>query len=483
MKQIAIIGGGVSGLAVAYELQQQREHPCTYTLFEASSRLGGTVETVHQNGFVIECGPDSWVTEKPWARELAEELGLGAEIIASNDTQRRTYLARQGALQPLPDAMRMMVPTEWAPLLASPLLSECAKQAYQQEPRRAEELKRSALLTRGEDADESVDSFVRRHFGEEVADTVAGPLLAGVFGGEIASLSVCSVMAAFVQMEAEHGSLITALQRRKGGKPEVSSIFTTVASGLQTLTDHMAARLADSSILRNAPVHAIMKTSAGWRVQCDHQDVSPKDFDAVVLATPLESTRWLLHSTRDPHAEAAAALLPAQASSAIIVAVGYLPDAECVPHIPRGFGFLVPPPPRGSGPAADRPCPLLACTFVNQKFAHRAPHGGVLLRAFFGGAAAERLLQTEDAALTMLAREQLSSLLGPLPEPQVTIVRRWPHSLPQYTIGHLQRMQRLGAEMEHLPGLVLAGNAYHGVGLPDLVRDGRAAARRIMRHA
>jgi oxygen-dependent protoporphyrinogen oxidase len=484
VKRIAIVGGGISGLAAAYELERQREHPCTYTLFEATGRLGGTVETVRQDGFVIECGPDSWVTEKPWAREVAEELGLRGEILPSNDAQRCTYLARQDGLQPIPDAMRMMVPKEWAPLLASPLFSDDAKRAYQREPERAEELKRSALLARGDDADESVDAFVRRHFGGEVTETVAGPLLAGVFGGDIGRLSVRSVMAPFVKMEAEHGSLINALQQRRTNKTEASSVFTTLASGLQTLTDQMAGSLLPSSILRNTRIDAIARIGAGWRVQSNGEgDSADQDFDAVVLATPLESTRRLLTSVHNPHAEAAAAFLPAEASSAIVVALGYEQAIGRTINIPRGFGFLVPPVTGSESGTVDSSNSLLACTFVDQKFAHRAPDGGVLLRAFFGGVAAERLLQTEDAPLALLAREQLSRLLGPLSEAQVTVVRRWPRSLPQYAVGHLERMQRLDEEMRHLDGLVLAGNAYHGVGLPDLVRDGREAARRIVRHS
>ncbi len=482
MKRVAIVGGGISGLAVAYELERQREHPCAYTLIEATDRLGGTVETVRQGGFVIECGPDSWVTEKPWAREVAEELGLGNEIIPSNDAQRRTYLARQGALQPLPGGMRMMVPTQWAPLLASTLLSDSAKRAYQQEPERAEELKRSALLTRGDEADESVGAFVRRHFGEEVADTLAGPLLAGVFGGDIERLSVRAVMAPFVRMEAEHGSLIAALQQRRTSAAE-PPVFTTLASGLQTLTDRMAASLPAASILRGARVTAMVRAGAVWRVQSEREGASAvEDFDAVVLATSLESTRALLGSMRDPHADEASALLPAEASSAIVVALGYEPPVARTLTIPRGFGFLVPPQRRREA-ARDDSSPLLACTFVNQKFAHRAPDGGILLRAFFGGPAAERLLHASDTSLALLAQKQLSSLLGPLPEPQVTVVRRWPRSLPQYAVRHLERMGRLSAEVAQLAGVALTGNAYHGVGLPDLVRDAREAARRLLHHA
>src|SRR5271168_786544 len=234
---IAIVGGGIAGLATAYELAS---NGVAFTLFEASPRLGGIVETVRKDGFVIECGPDSWVTEKPWARELAVELGLEEQIIASNDQWRRTYVQQGGErlaqMVPIPDGMRMMVPAKWGPLLESPLFSWQARLAYLREPKRAAELKASAP-----DGDESVADFVRRHFGEEVTATIAGPLLAAVFGGDIAQLSVRAVMPTFVRMEAEEGSLIHAVQRR--ARESAQSLFTTLATGLQTLIDRMASSL------------------------------------------------------------------------------------------------------------------------------------------------------------------------------------------------------------------------------------------------
>src|SRR5450755_4160665 len=228
---IAIVGGGIAGLATAYQLANDGVE---FTLFEASERLGGIVETIHRDGFVIECGPDSWVTEKPWARELAVELGLEDQIIPSNDQWRRTYVQvggeRLAQLVPIPDGMRMMVPARWGPLLESPLFSWQARLAYLREPKRAEELKHSAPAH-----DESVGAFVRRHFGDEVASAIAGPLLAAVLGGDIAQLSVRAVMPAFVRMEAEEGSLIQAIQRRAQQAPQ--AIFTTLAGGLETLIE------------------------------------------------------------------------------------------------------------------------------------------------------------------------------------------------------------------------------------------------------
>lgn len=452
---VAIAGGGISGLATAYQLACDGR---AFTLFEASARLGGIVETVRSNGFVIECGPDSWVTEKPWARELAVELGLEDQIIPSNDQWRRTYVQQGGErlahLVPIPDGMRMMVPSQWGPLLESPLFSWQARLAYLREPKRAAELKASAPAH-----DESVAEFVRRHFGEEVAVTIAGPLLGAVFGGDIAQLSVRAVMPALVRMEAEQGSLIQAVQQR--GQPS-SAIFTTLANGLETLIERMAMKLPAASVRLRQPVLGIEPEGDGWRVTT----ASGTDrFDEVVLATPPNVTRGLVPPRM-------AGLLPQQATSAIVVALAFAPEQAARLRIPRGFGFV--------GNAHDeKQHPLLACTFMHQKFAGRAPQGAVLLRAFFGGPSGDALLSEEDDALIERARNQLGRILGPLPETAETMVRRWPQSLPQYAVGHLDRMAELETMLAAMPGFHLVGSAYHGVGLPDLIRQGRATARSL----
>jgi oxygen-dependent protoporphyrinogen oxidase len=454
---IAIVGGGLSGLATAYQLALDG---VAFTLFEASPRLGGIIETVHRQGFVIECGPDSWVTEKPWARELAVELGLEDQIIPSNDQWRRTYVQqgshRQTQLVPIPDGMRMMVPSKWGPLLDSPLFSWQARLAYLREPKRAEELKQSAPAQ-----DESVAEFVRRHFGEEVVLTIAGPLLAAVFGGDITQLSVRAVMPAFVRMEAEEGSLIRALQRH--APQSAQSIFTTLSNGLETLIDRIVERLPAASLRLNQPVLQIQAENGGWQLTTASGSAR---FDAVVLATPPHVTRGLL---QDQHPRVAD-LLPPQASSAIVVALAFTAEQASRLRIPRGFGFVVPP---------MRPDELLACTFVDQKFNGRVPPGGVLLRAFFGGHSGEALQGESDEQIIARARLQLARVLGPLPEATEAIVRRWPQSLPQYAVGHLERMAELESLLRAVPGLSLVGSAYYGVGLPDLIRHGRAIARNL----
>jgi protoporphyrinogen/coproporphyrinogen III oxidase len=461
---IAIAGGGISGLAMAYQLACEGVE---FTLFEASARLGGIVKTVHRQGFVIECGPDSWVTEKPWARDLAVELGLEDQIIASNDRWRRTYVQRGNErypqLIPIPDGMRMMVPGKWSPLLESPLFSWQARLAYLREPKRAEELKATAPVH-----DESVADFVRRHFGEEVTATIAGPLLAAVFGGDIAQLSVRAVMPGFVRMEAEQGSLVQAVQHR--AQTSTPAIFTTLASGLETLVDRMVAKLPKTSVRLSQPILRMCADHGGWRVTTAS---GSGHFDAVVLATPPHVTNTLLQPLSDLGARMAS-LLPQRASSAIVVALAFTAEQATRLRIPRGFGFVVPPVSSGS-----EEYPLLACTFVDQKFPDRVPANGVLLRAFFGGSSADALLGEVDDQLIERARLQLGRVLGPLPQTAETLVCRWPQSLPQYTVGHLDRMAELESMLSTVPGLHLLGSAYFGVGLPDLIREGRAAARSI----
>ncbi|MBT9331951.1 protoporphyrinogen oxidase [Paracidobacterium acidisoli] len=479
MIRIAVVGGGLSGTTAAWQLarEQAAGSPIDFTLYEASHRFGGIVETHRENGFVLECGADSWVSEKPWARELAAELCSEmdeSEIIASKDEQRRTYIFRDGQLIPMPSQMRMMVPEGTGSALDavrhSPLFTSAAIAAYESEPGRAEELKRSALKD-GED--ESVAAFVRRHFGEEVTRSLAGPLLAGVFGGSVETLSVRAVMPAFVRMEREHGSLILAMEKRRPSADRAISVFTSLRSGLQTFIDRMVPDIPPASIRLGSEVISIARAGDTWTIRTASGSES---YDRLILATPAHVTRRLL-APLDP---AFGTLLDMEATSAIVVALAFSPENASAFHIPPGFGFLVPPDPaqnRSSEPS------LLACTFVDQKFPHRAAPGARILRAFYGGDAAPALLSHSDDHLAALAQHQLATILqpsgSPLPRPAVAIVRRWPRSLPQYAVGHLDRMKRLASITESFSGLALIGNAYHGVGLPDMIREGREAARRF----
>ena len=467
MRRVAIVGGGIAGLAAAYELEKTRKSGAAidWQLYEASDRFGGIVETVRQDGFVLEQGPDAWVTEKPWARELAVELGLEAELIQSNDATRKTYILIDGELQAIPDRMRMMVPEDLATLEGSPLFSDAARQAYAAELTRADELRASAPAE-----DESVAAFVQRHFGEEVLAKIAAPLLSGVFGGDVAKLSVRAVMPAFVAMEREHGSLIAALQA-KAKRSSPQPIFTSLRNGLGSLIEALVTRLPAERLHLNRSALSIKRERNLWclRISTPAEKgrigKSKRHFNHILLATPGDVTRNLL-APLDP---AVSALIPTDASSAVLAAFAF-PDATFT--LPQGFGFLVP---ATQNPGGETP--LLAATFVTQKLPGRAPKNAQILRAFFGGSSAENLTDADDENIARGALTQLQKILGPLPTPSITTVRRWPRSLPQYEVGHLERIAELDQRIATLGGLTLLGNAYRGVGLPDLIRDSRAAAK------
>ena len=448
-RRVAIIGGGISGLTAAWQLSLAGDVEAA--VYEASGELGGTVSTELRDGFVIERGPDGWVTEKPWAAEAARELGLSDELICSNDEDRVTYILLDGRLTAMPGAMRMMVPADLAALDASPLFSAEAKQAYAAELTRAEELKASSP-----GGDESIAAFVLRHFGAEVLRKIAAPLLTGVFGGDVSTLSVRAVMPAFVAMEREHGSLIAALQARSRSTPP-QPVFTSLRNGTASLIERMIAAIPAQWIRRNTAVTAISQSASKWLVETAG---GTEEFDAIFLAVPGHIAVELLR----PLDARVAALSSMEASSAVVAALAFTEGFA----LSRGFGFLVP-----EGEASL----LMAATFIDQKFPHRAPPGCRALRAFFGGSSAARLAPLSDEAVATIAHGELQKILGPLPVPAFSVVRRLPLSLPQYAVGHLDRMAELAGLVPEYPGLRLLGNPYHGVGLPDLIRAAREAAR------
>jgi oxygen-dependent protoporphyrinogen oxidase len=461
---VAIIGAGISGLAAAYELHKLGT---PFTLFERTPRLGGIIDTVALENFIIDCGPDSWITGKPWARTLIAELGLDSELISSNDSARRTYIcSATNSLTPIPDGMVMMVPRNLDAVAASPLFSDSAKQAYAAEPSRAAELKAYALA---HPEDCSITAFITRHFGDEVARTLAAPLFAGIVGGDASQLSAHAYLPALIRHEREHGSLILAAQlAHRNASP--AAIFTSLRGGMSTLTDRIAATLPTNSIRLNHPVDSILRAGPYWQISTP---TGTETFRALIIATPAHVAAQLLA----PLDAELARLHAIQSSSAISVALAF--DQKLT--LPAGFGLLIP----------NDPAALLACTFVDQKFPHRAPPNSTLLRAFFGGPNVTPLLdphtQEDDASLAARALARLSQILAPhsaapnapLPAPSHTIVRRLPQSLPLYAVGHLARVEQIFTRAAALPSLRLLGNAYRGVGLPDLIRDARSAAQSL----
>ena len=461
MKRIAIIGGGISGLSAAYSLEQHRRDGAEveYVLYEASSRLGGVLRTEVIDGCVVEAGPDSFVTEKPWAADLCRLIGLGDQLIGSNDADRKTYILTRGRLVVMPDGLMFMVPTKILPTGLSPLFSWKTKLRMGQElfhPPRAV------------DRDESVAEFVQRHYGAEMVDRVADPLLSGVYGGEAANLSVRAVLPRFAEMERTHGSLgramLAARRKTSAASPRLAPpLFTSLKQGMQHFTETLTAKLLPSSLLTNAPVQAIQREGRAWVVSAGFQS---DQFDAVILALPGGAAAGLL---RIVSPELTSELAAIQYSSSITVGLGY--DREVRQSLPPGFGFLVP---RSEGKR------LLAATFVHNKFPHRAPPDRALLRCFFAGANAENVWPLSDAQIVGVVRNELQQILGLRAEPLFTRVYKWQRAMAQYGVGHLDRLDRIERLRRQLPGLALAGNAYRGIGVPDCVRSGREAAKQLV---
>jgi oxygen-dependent protoporphyrinogen oxidase len=421
------------------------------------------LRTEYIDGCVVEAGPDSFVTEKPWAADLGRALGLGDQLIGSNDADRKTYILTHGRLVEMPDGLMFMVPTKILPTGMSPLFSMKTKLRMTQElfhPPRAV------------DHDESVAAFVERHYGSEMVDRLADPLLSGVYGGESANLSIRAVLPRFAEMERTHGSLGRAMlaARRKmktGPKKPAPPLFTSLRQGMQHLAETVASRLTPSSLLINAPVQALQREADSWVVSAGMQS---DQFDAVILALPGPASANVLRMVSP---ELSSELAAIQYSSSITVGLAYGRDVRQT--LPPGFGFLVP---RSEGKR------LLAATFVHNKFPHRAPDDRALLRCFFAGSNAENVWQLSDDQIIGIVRNELQQILGPQvhglrSEPLFARVYKWKSAMAQYGVGHLDRLDRIERLRQQLPGLALAGNAYRGIGVPDCVRTGREAAKQL----
>lgn len=461
MTRVAIIGGGISGLSAAFALEELRRTVSAVVdcvLYESSSRLGGVLRTENIDGCVVEAGPDSFLTEKSWAADFCRTLGLGNQLIVSNDIARKTYILVRGRLVEMPDGLMFMVPTKILPTILSPLFS------WKTKLRMATELR----MPRNWGPDESVASFVERHYGAEVVDRLADPLLSGIYGGDAANLSLLAVLPRFHRMEDSHGSLGRAMLAARKKMEESSDkaappIFTSLKQGMQQLADAVFACLTSTSLRTNAAVESLQAEGGGWTVyagsQTDH-------FDAVILAVPTHVGARLL-STSGPELSAELAAIPY--TSSITVALGY--GREVRQSLLPGFGFLVP---RSEGKR------LLAATFVHNKFPYRAPEDRALLRCFIAGDSAEMLWQQPDEQISGMVRGELQQILGLRAEPLFTRVYRWKSAMAQYTVGHLDRLERIERVRRTLPGLALAGNGYRGIGIPDCIRSGREAAEYVL---
>jgi oxygen-dependent protoporphyrinogen oxidase len=419
-------------------------------LLERGARCGGALETIRRDGFVIETGADSFLSEKPAAAELARRLGLGAELIPTREIYGKTFVVRAGRLVEVPAGFMMLATAHFGPVFRSSLFSPLGKLRMALEP---------FIAARTSGDDESLDSFVTRRLGREVLERVAQALAGGIYTADPKHLSTTATIPRFVEMERRHGSLfkgMRAAERARASKgPEVSgarwSLFQSFRNGL------------GGSIRTGAEVIGMSPTADGWRLAL--AGGGSIDADAVICAAPAYAAARIV----SPLEPAAAKLLGAisYASAATVNLTFRESDFE---GPPRAFGFVVP---------AIEHRRIIAASFSSFKFEGRAPAGAILARAFIGGELHREMMNLGDDEMVAAVRDEFRALLGVTAAPGIAVVRRWPDAMPQYDVGHLARVAEIERLVAPIPAFAIAGAAYRGVGSPDCVRSGETAADTI----
>jgi oxygen-dependent protoporphyrinogen oxidase len=470
VRRIVVVGGGITGLSAAWRLLRRAEtqgRAIEVTVLEADARPGGKIITERTQDFVLEGGPDSFVTDKPWCLSLCRELGLEDQLIPCNTSQAKVYMLYRGKLVPFPAGFRLTIPTKFWPFVTTPLLSSWGK------VRMAMEV---LLPPRPADRDETLAAFIGRRLGREAVERIAGPMMAGIFVSDPDRMSMRGTFPTFLEMERKHGGLIRAAWAAKragpppGGAPSAGrALFNSLRGGMGTLVDVLAERLGPR-VRTGSRVEGITRDGAGYTLEVAGPGGFERlSFDDVLLAVPASAAARLLAPL---DAELSAGLSAIRFVSTATVSLGYLADDLPEDRPLDGFGVLIPPGEKSR---------LIACTWVSTKFKHRAPSGCVLLRGFFGGYRDEAGAELDAAALEALARDEFAGLFGIKAPPVVVRVARWPKGNPQYDVGHLDRVAALERRVAaSLPGLHLAGSSYHGIGMPDCIKSAEAAVARML---
>ena len=442
---VAIVGGGIAGLAAAYEL---RKRGVSVQILEAGPRPGGVIRTERIDRWVIDGGPDSMLVQKPAAVALCRELGLGDRLI-STLTPRTAYVLRDGRLHPLAEGSFLGFPLRFGALARSSLFTLGGKLRLAGE-----------LLIPGHrgDEDESIGAFVRRRFGEEAVDYLAEPLLAGIHAGDVEQLSMRALFPRLIEAERQSGSVLRAF-RALHVTPSPRGAFVSLPGGTGELVDALVATMpgvvrSDTRVTELRRAGSVILESSAGRI----------DARAVILAVPAYVAASLLRAL-DTTLAAFCDAVPY--ASTATVAFGYRRDQ--VAHPMEGTGFVVPRVERSA---------LLAGTWVTSKWPGRAPDGHVLLRGFLGGGRDPQRLDDSDEELIETARDELGELLGISGEPVITRLFRWTRQSPQYEVGHLQRVAAIDDHLASLPGVFLTGSGFRAIGIPDCIADARATASR-----
>jgi len=461
MKKIAIIGGGITGLAAALALEKEKT-AVEYRLFEAGSDLGGKIVTEKVDGFLVEGGPDCYMAEKPWLTRLAEEIGLAGSLIGTNDQDKGTYIFSRGRLHSLPEGLMLLVPTRIIPFALSPLISWPGKLRMGLD---------FVLPQRLSTEDETLEHFVLRRLGREALEKIAEPLIGGIHGGDPATMSLQASFPRFLTMEKDYGSLVLAMlaARRKGAKkPPLKrggpgTFFVSFRQGMGELVAGIRRQL-NGQLLLNSPVLAIHRQAEKYLIRTADGDYGA---DGVILAVPAPAAARLL-GPLDAQAGNLLGTIP-MASSAT-VSLGY--RWSDVAHLKRCFGLMVP---HAEGRKIN------AVTLSSVKWSGRAPGDDtLLLRTFLGGAKNSPYAEVDEETIIAWSRQELADILGITAEPVMVKVHRWLKARPQYTLNHLDRIKALEERLAGLPGLQVAGGSYRGIGVPDCVRDGTRAAETLL---
>ena len=455
MNRIVVIGGGITGLAAAHRVHEI--NPATkVTVLEASGRLGGTIQTEQREGFLLERGPDSFISEKPEALALAKRLGLESRIIQTNESFRRSFIVRNGRLRAVPEGFQLLAPSRMWPFITSDIFSLAGK------ARMAADLFLPRKSTNG---DESLASFVRRRLGEEALARMAQPMVGGIYTADPETLSLRATLPRFLDMEQKHRSLILAMLRqgraqKTGTSGARYSLFLSFERGMQVLTDALTGINVD--FMLNTRVQRL-NFDQGWTVVTDKGERLKAD--AVCLAVPSFIAASLVS---DVDTRLADKLRAIKYASTATINFGYRRTA--IKHPLNGFGFVVPVVEKRS---------LIACTFSSVKFAGRAPNDHVLLRAFAGGALQPEIFALDEATMATRVEADLRELLDISEEPLFVEGAKWERSMPQYEVGHLDRVNEIEKLVAEHSGLAVAGNSYRGAGIPDCIRSGEVAAEYI----
>jgi oxygen-dependent protoporphyrinogen oxidase len=455
MSRVVVVGGGIAGLAAALRLQRLRPGG-EITLVERRPRLGGTILTEHVDGFVIEAGPDSFLARKPRGVGLCEELGLAGRLIARDPRDGRTYVRLGGDLRPLPAGLTGMVPTRLDTLASSGILSPDGLARFARE---------SEVPAEVGDRDESIAAFITRRMGREAYERLVEPLMSGIYAGDGEQLSLAATFPNLRHLEREHGSVTRGLLAGSGEGAGARPPFLSLRGGMAELTAAVAARLTETTVITGQAVTSLRRRSGGAGYELQLAGGDSLAAEAVVLTTPAYVTADLV-TALDPALATAHTEIPYGSSALVTLAY----PASALSRPLDGYGYVVP---RVEG--SD----VLACTWSSSKWEGRAPDGQALVRVYLGRFGRRDVTADSDDELVATARGEIAITLGPAAEPSLTRVHRWPRGMPQYVLGSLERLAGIERRLADHPGLALAGAAYRGVGIPDCIASGEAAAERI----